>query len=291
MMLNPRLQPGHLDVRHSPPAGPLVVMVEDHADLRKFLSALIREALPTARILGFANGDDAWAWLEHSSPDLLISDLFHPGMGGTEILLHLALKGAEYPIVMVSGMMGMMEPLARRVAGPGLNVQYWPKPFLAEDFVGMLKRFLEPVTPQDRLLRWSAALPRPLKIVQLDDEEFIFNLFGLLVQRCLRKVWLYQSRPGPDAWRLLTEGRPDLLITSDRMAPGGKWIGERVVPRLVAQGVDYPILVASGWPPTYDWVRRLQTRYPKCSYLLKPFSPDQFYRQLDRIFGREEGKG
>jgi len=65
---------------------------------------------------------------------------------------------------------------------------------------------------------------------------------------------------------------------------GPEWAGESIVRRLVTQRVDYPILVASGWPPTYDWVCQVQARYPKCFYLLKPFSADQFYRQLAWCF-------
>jgi len=165
-----------------------------------------------------------------------------------------------------------------------LNVHYRPKPFDVSEFICLVKQCLDRLKPQDRLRRWSATLPRPLKIVQLDDEEFVFEIVNGFLQQCLRNVQLYQFQHGADAWRILTEARPDLLITSDRMWRDPEWTGESIVRRLVAQRVDYPILVASGWPPTHDWVCRVEARYPKCFYLLKPFSADQFYRQLARCF-------
>lgn len=285
VILNPKLQSGHLDATLLPQAAPRVVVVEDCPGVVECFKACILKAAPDARILAFHDGDSAWACLEETSPDLLISDLSHPGMRGVEMLSALALKGVDYPILMVSGVMGMLETQARRNAGPRLNVHYLSKPFVPDEFIFLLKQCLHRLSPQDQLVQWSASLSRPLRIVQLDDEEPILDIVAYILRQCFPNLLLYQFQKSPSAWRILTEARPDLLITDDIMHGNRDWNGESIVRCLVERGVDYPILVLSAWPPTQAWVQRVGADYGKLSFLCEPFAPSHFYRELGKFFG------
>ena len=206
-------------------------------------------------------------------------------MRGVEMLSALALKGVDYPIVMVSGVMGMLETQARRNAGPRLNVHYLSKPFVPDEFIFLLKQCLHRLSPQDQLVQWSASLSRPLRIVQLDDEEPILDIVAYILRQCFPNLLLYQFQKSPSAWRILTEARPDLLITDDIMHGNRDWNGESIVRCLVERGVDYPILVLSAWPPTQAWVQRVGADYGKLSFLCEPFAPSHFYRELGKFFG------
>ena len=286
MMLNPELEPGHLDARLSPQAALQIVVVEDCPGVVKCIEFCIRSMAPDAGIRVFANGDAAWACLNEATPDLLISDLVHPGMSGVEMLSRLALKGVDFPILMVSSMMSTLEPEARRNAGPRLNVHYWTKPFSAPEFIGLMKQCLDRLKPQDRLIQWNASLSRPLRIVQLDDEEPILNIVAVMLRRCFPNLLLYQFQKSPSAWRILTEAKPDLLITDDIMHGNRDWNGESIVRCLVERGVDYPILVLSSWPPTQAWVQQVGADYGKLFFLCEPFAPSHFYRELGKFFSQ-----
>jgi DNA-binding response OmpR family regulator len=58
---------------------PLLLIVEDQADLREF----IRDELSkTYRVLTAANGQEGWELIKQHLPDLVISDVMMPGMDG-----------------------------------------------------------------------------------------------------------------------------------------------------------------------------------------------------------------
>jgi DNA-binding response OmpR family regulator len=275
MMLNPVLSGRRLKI----------VWVEDSLDLIELLGPDIQEAFPDADFRYFLNGDEAWKWLDRESPDLLISDLGHPGMHGLEMLARLCLKDVAYPIVIVSGIVNERKHLARRLAGPRLKVHYRAKPFEIDPLISLLEQCLNRSISPARLMRWSASLPRPLRIVQLDDEPAILQIAAKLLRGCLQNALLCQFQNSPSAWRILTEDRPDLLITDDIMHSAPEWNGEGIVRRLVAKPVEYPILVLSARAPTQAWVHRLQANGSRVSFLGEPFAPAHFYRELGKCLG------
>jgi CheY-like chemotaxis protein len=284
-MLNPEPEPGHLDATPAPQPGLKIVVVDDDSDFRELLEALIQDAFPEARILTFANGITVWEYLEEASPDLLISDLRHCGMDGLEMLSRLCQKDVLYPIVILSGTMPALEPEARRAAGPRLKVHCLPKPLFPNQFIFLLKQCLALPLLEAGLRKWSTGRPQPLRIVQLDDEEPILNIVAIMLRQCFPNLLLYQFQQSPSAWRILTEARPDLLITDDIMHGNREWNGESIVRCLVERGVDYPILVLSAWLPTQAWVQQVEAECDNVSFLAEPFAPVHFYRELGKFFG------
>jgi DNA-binding NtrC family response regulator len=285
MMLNSESEPGNLDAGTAPERRLTIVWIDDDVDLTMQMAPFLQKAFPDAEILMFADGNAAWEWLDENSPDLLISDLVHPGLSGIDMLSRLCRKDVAYPIVLVSGMMTKLEPDARRNAGPRLKVHYLPKPYFMNQFIFLLKQCLARPLLVAGLRQWSAGLARPLKIVHLDDEDPILNLVAVLLRHCLRQVLLYQFQHSPDAWRILSEAKPDLLITDDIMHGNRDWNGESIVRCLVERRVGYPILVTSAWSETQEWVRQLEAECDNVSFLSAPYAPVEFYRELSRALG------
>ena len=266
-----------------PKAAPLIVLVDDEPDFTALLRCMIQEAYPDARVRMFANGDVAWKFLEQQSPDLLISDLNHCGMDGFQMLSRLAEKGVTYPIWILSGYLPELIRRARHCAGPRLRVQFLVKPQGLQQIVPLLEQCVNQPNPAEALLPSAGSAGRPLKIVHLDDEELFVHLIATLLRRRFTHLQLFQFQHSPSAWRILTEARPDLLITDDIMSGDREWNGEGIVRRLAARQVTYPIMVMSGWPPTENWVCRMGMDFRKYAFLRNPFTLDQFYGELDRL--------
>lgn len=276
--------PRRLDSPQSPKSAPKIVLVDDEPELVELFKNYLLAVFPDARILPFHDGKAAWAYLDQASPDLLISDLKHCGMDGFEMLSRLALKGVTYPIVIVTGFLVEGIRQACHCAGPRLNVHYLPKPFELKKFISLVQQCLAEPHPAGDPIQPVSSPERPLKIVHLDDEELFLHLIAALLKRRFAHMQLFQFQHSPSAWRILTEARPDLLITDDIMSSDQEWNGEGIVRRLVARRVEYPIMVMSGWPPTQTWVHRVGAEHEKLAFLCNPFTPDQFYRELDRLF-------
>jgi DNA-binding NtrC family response regulator len=280
-----RPDPRRLDTPTSPKSALKIVLVEDEPELAQLFRIYIRTIFPAAGIVTFHDGDAAWAYLNQVSPDLLISDLKHPGMDGCAMLSGLAQKGVAYPIMILSGFLPSVIRQACHCAGPQLQVHFLPKPFDLKKFVVLLQQCLNRPSPAADPLPPTGSPERPIKIVQLDDEEPLLNLVAALLKRRFTHFQLLQFQHSPSAWKILTEARPDLLITDDIMSKDREWNGEGIVHRLVAQGVNYPILLLSGWPPSWLWATRMKADYRRFTFLTNPFGPEEFYRELDRICG------
>src|SRR5262245_25038276 len=64
-------------------AAPLVVLVDDLADLHLIVVRLGQRA--GHRVVSFARAEDAWEFLRHERPDLVLLDRNLPGMSGLEL--------------------------------------------------------------------------------------------------------------------------------------------------------------------------------------------------------------
>ena len=70
-----------------------VLVVDDNADDRDVLCALVEMAVPGARVIVAANGFDALIEVGKAMPDLIVTDITMPHMDGVEMIRHLALRG------------------------------------------------------------------------------------------------------------------------------------------------------------------------------------------------------
>jgi len=61
----------------------LILLADDNADMRKYLTRLLGERY---RVHAVSNGEQALAALSELGPDLVLTDVMMPGIGGFEIL-------------------------------------------------------------------------------------------------------------------------------------------------------------------------------------------------------------
>ena len=117
------------------------------------MELLVRGWRKDVVLLKFQNRDEAWRELLRQDPDLLITDMRNDnvpgrtenfGMSGFKLLKLLAKRKVEYPILVGSGSFSVRgnEGLAKKSAGPDLNVAYLTKPYSPELFRCALDKLL-----------------------------------------------------------------------------------------------------------------------------------------------------
>ncbi len=79
-----------------------VLVVDDNADDRDLLCALVEIAAPGARIVVAPNGFDALIEVGKAMPDLIVTDITMPHMDGVEMIRHLSAQGAARPPAIVA---------------------------------------------------------------------------------------------------------------------------------------------------------------------------------------------
>jgi len=79
----------------------MVFIIDDDANIRESVLSLLAAEGMNAR--AFTNGDDFFDAKRPDVPSCLICDLKMPGLGGLEIASELARRGAEMPIIFVTG--------------------------------------------------------------------------------------------------------------------------------------------------------------------------------------------
>jgi FixJ family two-component response regulator len=116
---------------------PLVAIVDDDEAVRHSLASLVRS-------LGYRSAEfgSAIRFLEAASeaqPDLLISDLQMPEMGGLDLQAELARRGRKIPIVFMTGFPSDQTHL-RAIANGALA--YFTKPANGDDIASCLAGLL-----------------------------------------------------------------------------------------------------------------------------------------------------
>lgn len=124
-----------------------VFIVEDELLNVEFYRSLLAVLSNRFQTYEFKDGDEAWAALSKMDPDILITDLLHPGLDGWELLKQLSAKKAAYPILVISGDCQAEEYY--RSCHPGLNLNILGKPFDLRAFHNHLSELLE---KHDRLM-------------------------------------------------------------------------------------------------------------------------------------------
>jgi DNA-binding NarL/FixJ family response regulator len=80
-----------------------LMLVDDHAALRKGLSLLLEQSLPAIEVVAEAeNGEQAYNQMGSASPEVIVMDLNMPGMGGLESLRHILARWPSIKIVVYS---------------------------------------------------------------------------------------------------------------------------------------------------------------------------------------------
>jgi two-component system nitrogen regulation response regulator NtrX len=121
-------------------AGPVqVLLVDDEANIRRMLAALLREEGCT--VAEAANGNAALLMLDDADPDVVLLDLLMPpGPDGLETLTRMRERGRSTPVIMMSGKAQLTDAVRAVKLGA---FQFLEKPLAPESVLATVRAALE----------------------------------------------------------------------------------------------------------------------------------------------------
>ena len=167
----------------APNAGALILVVEDDAQIRRFLRATLRSH--SYQVAEVTTGQEALKEVGIHHPDLIILDLGLPDMDGVDLTRQFR-EWSVTPIIVVSAREREHDKVTALDAGAD---DYLTKPFGAEEL----------------LARIRVALRHAIQVAQGDDDP-VFSVGGLQVDLAHRQVYVENESVHltPIEYKLLT---------------------------------------------------------------------------------------
>ena len=152
-----------------------VWIVDDDRSIRwVFEKALTREAIPFKT---FAQAAEALAELDHSTPQVLVSDVRMPGTSGLELLQIVKQRCPTLPVIVMTAYSDLESAVA---AFQGGAFEYLPKPFDVDQAVDLIRRAVDESLREDQGEETTQASPEILGQAQSMQE--VFRAIGRLSQ-------------------------------------------------------------------------------------------------------------
>ncbi|MGH8921638.1 MAG: SpoIIE family protein phosphatase, partial [Actinomycetes bacterium] len=146
-------------VSSSAPTGTCVLVAENNADLRAYLTALLE---PHYTVISTADGQAALQAIARTQPDVVLADVMLPVLDGFGLLAQLRgdPRTAAIPVILLSAQAG--EEAATEGLAAGAN-DYLVKPFSAPELLARVRATLELERLRNHESAWRVALLNALQ--------------------------------------------------------------------------------------------------------------------------------
>lgn len=154
----------------------LVLLVEDHAEMRRFVR---QELEPAYRVLEAADGEDGWHKALEAIPDVVISDVMMPKMNGYELCRRLKTdeRTSHVPVILLTAKADQPDKLAGLETGAD---DYLSKPFDSKELAARVKNLIALRRKlQERFRRQVVLKPGEMK-VESQDEAFLKKVMAVV---------------------------------------------------------------------------------------------------------------
>ena len=192
---------------------PLVLVVDDNADMRDYLARLLGESW---QVQVAANGREAIEHIASRRPDLIVTDVMMPELDGVELLRRIRAGNATrlIPVILLSARSGEESRIEGLAAGAD---DYVVKPFSANELVARVRTHLEL-----SLLRHEASMQHerlralidmaPAAIAMFRGPDHVFEIANETYLQLVGRGVEIIGRPGREALpELVTQGIWDTL--------------------------------------------------------------------------------
>lgn len=123
-----------------------VLVVDDEPDIRAYLTRVLKQAIPSVRVVTASNGKEGLAALAQNPVDLIVSDQRMPEMDGVAFLALAAKSAPSVPRVLLTGFADVS--VAMRAVNEGHISLFLQKPVRNADFAREALRLLEARTAE-----------------------------------------------------------------------------------------------------------------------------------------------
>ena len=199
-----------------------VLLADDNADMREYLQRLLK---PDYRVTAVTDGQAALEAARANPPDILISDVMMPRLGGLALVTALRAdrRTAEVPVLLLSARAGPEAAIEGLDAGAD---DYLVKPFAAAELLARVRATVDLARLRNNHARWRTALLDSLhEAFYLVDEhgdviEVNAGFSDLLgygpegLPYPPRRPWWPDEEADPEGYRLASEALDRLLKDS-----------------------------------------------------------------------------
>lgn len=119
-----------------------ILICDDEEGPRLAIEFLLNRQFTGVKITTVADGDATWKAIQHQCPDLLITDLCHPGMSLNHLLLRLVRSSRHVPTIVISAAIGAAET-RRKLRSYPLPVFLLDKPWDASLLFALVRLALQ----------------------------------------------------------------------------------------------------------------------------------------------------
>ena len=150
-----------------------MLLADDNADMREYLQRLLRPGYEVATV---TDGQAALLAARANPPDILISDVMMPRLGGLQLVAALRgdLRTADVPVLLLSARAGQEAAIEGLEAGAD---DYLVKPFSAAELLARVRANVELARVRSHHARWRAAL-----LDSLYEAFFLCDETGAIVE-------------------------------------------------------------------------------------------------------------
>lgn len=159
------------EVYHFEENRPTILVVEDNADLRKFITHRLNDSY---NILEASNGEVGLELAEKSNPEIVISDVMMPKKDGLELCATLKnnLATSHIPVILLTAKSDVED----QIEGLGIGADdYLPKPFNFELLEARVENLIEARRRLRKQFLKSAEFKSVDEISSLKDQKFIYH--------------------------------------------------------------------------------------------------------------------
>lgn len=119
-------------------AGHKIVLIEDDREIQTTLRAVLEAA--GYRVSSASNGAEGQKLIQSENPDLIITDMMMPRMGGFPVLEYLKTLSSAPPVIMITANEGGRHKAYAEMLGA---VDYLRKPFAMDVLLDTIRRAIE----------------------------------------------------------------------------------------------------------------------------------------------------